>query len=398
MTRAALMTRAAARVAARSAENLERRLEAHASRNGARIVVDGETLCNFASNDYLGLSLHPRVQKALADAVAKHGAGSGAAHLLGGHNRAHSELEERFADWLGHPAALLCASGYQANLGVAMSLLDPGEVVVGDRLNHASLIDAARIAGARLLRYPHAEVDGAARQLARIPAGGFTLLATDGVFSMDGDIAPLTGLASITRAGGAGLWVDDAHGCGVLGPGGRGSLHAANVETSDVEVHTVTLGKAFGTAGALVLGSKELIAALLQFARPYIYSTASPPALAEASLASLEIVRGDEGDMLREGLQQRIAQWRAGSRELRLPALESETAIQPLLLGDAVRTLAAQAALRAKGFLVGAVRPPTVPTGKSRLRITLSALHSAADVDALLAECAACTEIGAATS
>ncbi len=392
------MARAAARVAARSEEHLERRLQTHAERNGARIRIDGAWLRNFTSNDYLGLSTHPRVQKALVDAVARHGAGSGAAHLLGGHARAHAALEERIAEWLGFPAALLCGSGYQANLGVAMSLLDPGEVLLGDRLNHASLIDAARIAGVRLLRYPHADAAGAARQLQRVPATECALLATDGVFSMDGDSAPLSELVSITRAAGAGLWVDDAHGCGVLGPGGRGSLHAASVEPRDVEVLTVTLGKAFGTAGALILGSQELIRALLQFARPYIYSTAAPPAWAQATLAALELVQGDEGESLRVRLQQRIAQWRAGARALGLPLLESATAIQPLLLGDAAAALAAQATLRAKGFLVGAVRPPTVPAGKSRLRITLSALHGVADIDELLAECASCSVVRAAAS
>lgn len=387
--RPALSARAAERVAARAKSLLLRKLTTHTSRDGATLVRDGGTLRNFASNDYLGLAQHRRVRGALLEGVARYGVGSGAAHLLGGHFEAHRALEESFADWLGYPRALLFGSGYQANLSVPMALLERGECLVEDRLNHASLIDAAVLAGARLLRYPHADAGAAARQLARTAPDSAALLASDGVFSMDGDVAPLTELARVARAAGTTLWIDDAHGCGATGPDGRGSVAAAGLGSEDVPLLTVTLGKAFGSHGALVCGSDEVIEALLQFARPYVYSTALPPALAHATLAALALVRGDEGAMFRARLGLAITRWRAGAMQLGLPSMPSDTAIQPLLLGSARAALDAQAFLEERGFLVGAVRPPTVPKGQSRLRITLSALHRDDEIDALLEHCAA---------
>lgn len=385
--RPALIARASARVDARAQAQLKRLLVTHDSREGAALLRDGRRLRNFASNDYLGLAQHPAVRAALIKGVQRFGIGSGSAHLLGGHFEPHRALEESFAQWLGYPRALLFGSGYQANLGVPMALLEAGEYVVEDKLNHASLIDAATLARARLARYPHADAQGAARQLARVPPSSAALLMTDGVFSMDGDVAPLASLAAVARAANATLMVDDAHGCGVLGPEGRGSVAAAGLECADVPLLTVTLGKAFGTCGALVLGDADLIEALLQFARPYVYSTASPPALAHATLAALAIVRGDEGTALRTRLDGSISRWRAGAAQLGLPMLDSSTPIQPLQLGAAISALDAQAFLEQRGFFVGAVRPPTVPKDQARLRITLSALHSDADVDALLEAC-----------
>ncbi len=387
--RPALSTRAAARVAARATAQLERRLLTHASRDGATCVRGASTLRNFASNDYLGLAQHARVREALVDGAHRYGVGSGAAHLLGGHFEAHRALEAAFAEWLGYPRALLFGSGYQANLAVPMALLERGECVVEDRLNHASLIDAAVLANARLLRYPHADAGAAARQLQRASMDAAALLASDGVFSMDGDVAPVAALAGIARDTGATLWIDDAHGCGATGPDGRGTVAAAGLGSAEVPLLTVTLGKAFGTHGALVCGGDALIEALLQFARPYVYSTALPPALAHATLAALELVRGDEGAALRARLDRTIARWRAGAVQLGLPVLPSDTAIQPLLVGSAAAVLDAQAFLEGRGYFVGAVRPPTVPKGQSRLRITLSALHDDDDIDALLEHCAA---------
>ncbi len=363
-------------------------LVAYEARDGAALLRNGHRLRNFASNDYLGLAQHPVVRDALIEGVRRFGVGSGAAHLLGGHFAPHRALEESFAQWLGYPRALLFGSGYQANLGVPMALLEPGEYVVEDKLNHASLMDAATLAGARLVRYPHADAQAAARQLARLPHSSAALLMTDGVFSMDGDVGPLALLSGAARNAGATLMVDDAHGCGVVGPQGRGSVAAAGLGYTDVPLLTVTLGKAFGSCGALVLGNADLIEALLQFARPYVYSTASPPALAHATLAALDIVRGDEGDALRARLDRSIARWRSGAAQLGLPMLDSSTPIQPLGTGAAAAALDAQSFLERHGFFVGAVRPPTVPTDQARLRITLSALHGDEDVDALLQACA----------
>jgi len=386
--RPALIARAAARVEARANAQLKRLLVTQDSREGASLVRDGQRLRNFASNDYLGLAQHPGVRAALVEGVQRFGVGSGAAHLLGGHFEPHRALEQSFAEWLGYRRALLFASGYQANLGVPMALLERGEYVVEDKLNHASLIDAAALARAHLVRYPHADAQGAARQLARVPPSSAALLMTDGVFSMDGDVAPLAALSGVARAANATLMVDDAHGCGVVGPDGRGSVAASGLDSDHVPLLTVTLGKAFGTCGGLVLGDTDLIEALLQFARPYVYSTALPPALAHSTLAALAIVRGDEGSVLRARLHQSIARWRAGAAQLGLPVLDSSTAIQPLKLGDATSALDAQAFLARRGFFVGAIRSPTVPQGQARLRITLSALHGDQDIDALLGSCA----------
>jgi 8-amino-7-oxononanoate synthase len=380
--RPALTARLAQLAQERSQAHLERRLRTVEQRDGVQVALDGRVLLNFCSNDYLGLAQHVEVVGALQEAAAWHGVGSGAAHLVCGHHREHARLEEAVAEWQGYPRALLFGSGYLANLGVLQALLGEGDVCVQDKLNHACLLDGARLAGAELKRYPHNDIEGALRQLkARNDAPA--MLATDGVFSMDGDLAPLKPLAILARAENATLYVDDAHGAGLMGPDGRGSVAHAALGPRDVPLQLITLGKALGGYGALVVGSDELIEAVLQAARPYLFTTALPPALAAASRAALGVARKESWRRFK--LTALTTRFRRGAQQLGLPLMDSNTPIQPLLLGDNAAALAAAAALEQKGFLVGAIRPPTVPEGRARLRITLSAAHSEAQVDALLA-------------
>ncbi len=355
-----------------------RRVVTH--RDGVRCEVEGRELLNFCSNDYLGLSQHPAVVAAAQDSAARDGAGSGASHLVCGHLAIHDALERALADWLQAPRALLFGSGYLANLAVIQSLLGDGDVCVQDRLNHASLIDAARLAGCRLRRYPHVDTAAALRQLRADPQGA-ALLASDGVFSMDGDVAPLRELALAARAQHAVFYVDDAHGVGVLGADGRGSVAAAQLGVADVALQLVTLGKALGGYGAAVVGDDALIGHLAETARPYLYTTALPPAQAAATLAAVTLARSEH--WRREQLQVAIARFRDAVAQHGFTLMPSYTPIQPLLCGDDNNALAMAAALEARGFWVVAIRPPTVPEGGARLRITLSALHAPADVDAL---------------
>jgi 8-amino-7-oxononanoate synthase len=352
-------------------------------------LVDGRTLVDFCGNDYLGLARHPEVISALTRTASTEGVGTGAAHLVSGHRGEHAALEEELADWTGRQRAVLFSTGVMANLGALQALLGAGNLpgrgdalCVQDRLNHASLIDGAQLAGSELRRYPHGDAEAAARQLDARPNHP-ALLATDGVFSMDGDVAPLAALATVCGERNAALYVDDAHGLGVMGPEGRGSVAAAGLDATQVPVLMGTLGKALGTAGAFVAGDADLIEAIVQFARPYIYTTAMPAALAAATRASLRLVRTDP-DGRRERLAANIERFRAGAEQLGLAVMPSQTAIQPLLVGSAEDALAASQALEAAGFLVVAIRPPTVPQGAARLRITLSATHSAEQIDALL--------------
>ncbi len=293
----------------------------------------------------------------------------------------HAELEEALAAWTGRERALLFSTGYMANLGVLQALLTRGDVCVQDKLNHACLLDGAKLSGAELKRYPHADVAAAARQLAAHPATA-ALLATDGVFSMDGDVAPLRELAQLCAREQATLMVDDAHGLGVLGDDGAGSVRAANLGQREVPLLMATLGKALGCSGAFVAGPATLIDGLVQFARPYIYTTAMPPALAAAALEAVQLAQSEA--WRREKLAALIARFRGGATELGLPLAASVSAIQPLLLGSAEAALAAAQALERQGLLVTAIRPPTVPVGQARLRITLSAAHEEAHVDRLL--------------
>lgn len=391
MSRPDLRARVETARAAREQAGLLRRPRTCDVTADGRRVVDGRTLVDFCGNDYLGLANHPDLVAALTRAANADGVGTGAAHLVSGHRGEHAALEEELADWTGRQRAVLFSTGVMANLGTLQALLGAGTlpaqgrgdaVCVQDRLNHASLIDGAQLAGAELRRYPHGDAVAAARQLDARPDAP-ALLATDGVFSMDGDVAPLADLAITCRERDALFYVDDAHGMGVLGPEGAGSVAAAGLTAADVPVLMGTLGKALGTAGAFVAGDASLIEAIVQFARPYIYTTAMPAALAAATRASLRLVRTDI-DGRRDRLAARIARFRAGAAQLGLPVMASATAIQPLLLGSADAAMAAARRLEAAGFLVVAIRPPTVPQGAARLRITLSAAHSEAQVDGLL--------------
>ncbi|WP_282278014.1 8-amino-7-oxononanoate synthase [Stenotrophomonas sp. PS02297] len=353
-----------------------------ARRDGVRLDVGGKWLTGFCSNDYLGLSQQFEVVAALQDAAGREGAGSTASHLVCGHHVLHEQLEREMADWLGYPRALLFDSGFMANLAVQQALLsEDSDVCVQDRLNHASLLDATRLAGCRLRRYPHLDSEGAMRQL-KNAADGAAMLATDGVFSMDGDIAPLRSLSLVARMQEALFYVDDAHGIGVVGEHGRGCVADAGLGVNEVPLQLATLGKALGGHGAVVLGEESLIQHLAETARPYIYTTALPPAQAAASLAAVKLARRDH--WRREKLVELIAAFRDGARRNGLELMPSETPIQPLLCGDEATVMALGAALEQSGFLVGAIRPPTVPEGKARLRITLSALHTIEQVKALV--------------
>ena len=312
--------------------------------------------------------------------AAKWGVGGGASHLVIGHSTPHHQLEEALAEFTGRPRALLFSTGYMANLAAVTALVGQGDTVLQDRLNHASLLDAGLLSGARFSRYLHNDVASLEKRLDK--ATGNTLVVTDGVFSMDGDLADLPSICAAAKARGAWVMVDDAHGFGPLGTNGGGIVEHFGLGQDDVQVLVGTLGKGFGTAGAFVAGSEELIETLIQFARPYIYTTSQPPAVACATLKSLELLRADS--WRREHLDRLIARFRAGAAEIGLALMDSPTPIQPVLVGSSERALALSAALRARGILVGAIRPPTVPAGSARLRITFSAAHEEAQVDQLL--------------
>lgn len=376
-----LLERLAVQTAARESERLSRRLRRIEHVQGPWLETGGRRLLSFCGNDYLGLAQHPQLIAALKRSADDEGVGSGSAHLICGHRAEHAELEAALAEWTGRERALLFSTGYMANLGVLQALLSRDDVCVQDKLNHACLLDGAQLSGAELKRYPHADVDAAARQLvARSDAAA--LLATDGVFSMDGDLAPLRELAALCAREHATLMVDDAHGLGVFGDRGAGSVRAAQLDQREVPVLMATLGKALGCFGAFVAGSAELIDGLIQFARPYIYTTAMPPALAAATLVAVRLAQDEQ--WRRDRLAALIERFRHGASQLGLSLMPSASAIQPLLFGSAQAALDAAAQLEAHGLLVSAIRPPTVPAGSARLRITLSAAHEEAHVDQLL--------------
>jgi 8-amino-7-oxononanoate synthase len=362
---------------------------------GARLRVDGRELLGFCSNDYLGLSHHPQVIEALVQA-AQRGVGSGASHLVSGHSAEHHALEEELADFVGRERAVLFSTGYMANLGVIGALVGRRGLVVEDRLNHASLIDAGLLSGAKLLRYAHADTVaaesafGAARKGAAVSDAtrGQRVLATDGLFSMDGDLAPLPELARIAAAKNAWLVVDDAHGLGVLGASGRGIVEYFGLSVREVPVLVGTLGKAFGTFGAFVAGDAALCEWLIQKARTYIYTTALPPALAAATRQALALAVAES--WRRERLRSHVATFRKEALGMGLQLMNSDSPIQPLLLGSAERALAASRALEDLGLWVAAIRPPTVPKNSARLRITFSAAHDSADIARL---CEALTDL-----
>lgn len=376
----------AARLAERRAVDLYRQRPLLQSPQGPNVVVDGQPLLAFCSNDYLGLANHPEVIAAWQAGAERWGVGGGASHLVVGHSTPHHQVEEALAELTGRPRALLFSTGYMANLGAITALVGQGDTVLQDRLNHASLLDGGLLSGARFNRYLHNDAVSLANRLGK--ACGNTLVVTDGVFSMDGDLADLPALAEVARARGAWLMVDDAHGLGTLGAQGGGIVEHFGLGIDDVPVLIGTLGKACGTAGAFVAGSDDLIEALVQFARPYIYTTSQPPALACATLKSLELLRRET--WRREHLAGLIRQFREGAVQIGLQLMDSPTPIQPILIGDSAQALRLSQMLRERGLLVTAIRPPTVPAGSARLRVTLSAAHSEAQVQLLLNALADC--------
>jgi 8-amino-7-oxononanoate synthase len=375
------MKNLAAQLALRKQQNLYRTRQLMDGPQGVEVTIAGRKLLSFCSNDYLGLANHPDVVAAFHRGLDEYGAGSGAAHLVTGHSREHHALEEELADFVQRPRALLFSTGYMANLGAMAALTGRGDRIFEDRLNHASLLDGARLSDARLVRYAHADPGALEQALASAPPGEY-LVATDGVFSMDGDIAPLPQLAAVARRHTAWLLVDDAHGLGVIGPDGRGSVAAAGLGFAEVPVLMGTLGKAVGTFGAFVAGTDDLIETLIQEARTWIYTTAPPPAVASATRAALQLVTKET--WRREQLLQLIDRFRSGARQLGLAVGASTTPIQPVIIGEPETAMRLSDALRAAGILVTAIRPPTVPAGTARLRITFSATHTDGQVDRLL--------------
>ena len=348
---------------------------------GPRIVVAGREYLAFCSNDYLGLANHPKIVEAAIDAARTYGVGEGASHLLSGHSIVHERLEAKLAEFLEVPRALLFSTGYQANIGAVTALAGPEDAVFSDALNHASLIDGVRLSRAQVVRYPHADLEFLGRALADSQARG-KLIVTDGVFSMDGDIAPLPSMLELCERHDAWLLVDDAHGFGVIGPDGRGSPAHFGLSSPRI-VYVGTLGKAAGVSGAFVAGATEVIETVLQRARTYAYTTAAPALLAAAVEASLELIR-EEG-WRRERLRRLIAALKQSLHGAEPALAPSDTPIQPLIIGANSEAVAASAALRERGILAPAIRPPTVPEGTARLRISLSAAHNEEDIARLAA-------------
>lgn len=367
-------------LAALAADGLLRRRRTIEGPLGPRVRVGGRELLCFGSNDYLGLAADPRLVAAACEGAHELGVGAGASHLVCGHNAAHEELEVRLAEFVGLPRALVFSTGYMANLGIVTALLDRHDAVFADRLNHACLNDAALLSRATFQRYPHADV-GALERLLAASTAPRKLVASDAVFSMDGDIAPVPELIALCERHGAWLLLDDAHGFGVLGRDGRGTPSHFDVRSPHL-IHMGTLGKAAGVFGAFVAGDAALIDLLLQRARPYIYTTAAPPLLARALLASLDVIELE--GWRRERLAALIAQLKSALCPGRMRLLASDTPIQPLLIGANDAALEVGAALEDAGIWVPVIRPPTVPKGTARLRISLSAAHTEADVAALL--------------
>jgi 8-amino-7-oxononanoate synthase len=369
------------RLEAMAGEGLLRRRRISDARPGAKMCLEGRPMLAFSSNDYLGLAADARVVEALAEGARKFGAGAGASHLVGGHHRAHHELEARLAEFVGAARALYLSSGYAANLALLTTLAGADAEIFADRLNHASLNDGMLLSRARFHRYPHADLDALERMLGRARKAR-KLVVTDSVFSMDGDIAPLAELSALCARYGAWLLVDDAHGFGVLGPQGRGAFAQAQLRGPHL-IYMGTLGKAAGVAGAFIAAEADVVEMLVQRARSYIYTTALPPALAHALLTSVDIIERE--DWRRERLQQLIGLLRLRLAAAPLRLMPSTTPIQPIVLGAAAAATAASAALERDGLYVPAIRPPTVARGHARLRVSLSAQHDADDVERLCA-------------
>ena len=374
-------------LAERKQQHLYRQRRELQSAQGATVQVDGQTLINFSSNDYLGLANHPEVVSAFQQAADDFGVGSGASHLVCGHSRLHHQLEQELAAFTGRDRAVLFSTGYMANLGVINALVGKNDFIFEDKLNHASLLDGGLLSGAKFQRFLHNDIESLETKLRRCDEGdnqnSKKLIVVDGVFSMDGDCAPLKALSDLADKYQAWLMVDDAHGLGVLGDNGAGCAEHFQLNQQQLPILMGTLGKGFGSFGAFVAGSDELIETLIQYARPYIYTTALPPAIAAASLASLKIIREDKNR--RQHLQQLISLFKQRAAQLDLNLMPSDTAIQPLMIGDSEKAMLISEALQQQGFLVGAIRPPTVPNNTARLRVTLSAAHTQQQVLDLLA-------------
>ncbi|MGO1502484.1 MAG: 8-amino-7-oxononanoate synthase [Marinobacter sp.] len=353
------------------------------------LTADGKRLLSFCSNDYLGLASHPAIMETLRCALPETGLGGASSHLICGHHEAHHRLEERLAAFTKRSSALFFSTGYMANIGVISALAGRGDTIFSDQLNHASIIDGCILSRANVRRYAHGDVTSLAVMLSE--TSGHKLVVTDGVFSMDGDVAPLRELAQVCRDHGALLVVDDAHGFGVVGPQGRGSVAELGLSEEDVPILVGTLGKAAGTSGAFVAGSAVLMDYLVQKARTYIYTTAMPPALALATCASLDLI--EHGDERRVHLQSLVEQFRRGATALGYNLMPSRTPVQPIIIGHNRQALALSQALEECGVLVTAIRPPTVPEGEARLRVTFSAAHSTDDLKSLLQALSDCRHL-----
>ncbi len=370
-------------------QQLDKREQAHQYRRrrimstpqGIKVRIGGREYLNFCSNDYLGLANHPELKKSFKQAVDRYGVGSGSAHLINGHSHEHHALEEELAAFTGRQRALLFSTGYMANLGLVSTLLGRNDTLFADRLNHASLIDAGVLSHARVQRYAHNDMDALGEKLAQCGRGE-KLIVSEGVFSMDGDLAPVADMAQLASEHDALLMIDDAHGFGVLGKTGAGSLELAGLDAVAVPVLMGTLGKAPGSFGAFVAGDEVLIEALINHARSYVYTTALPPAVAAATRTSLRLLQTES--WRREKLAALVDYWKQGAMKLQLPLLKSDTAIQPLLLGSSEKAVRVSRHLKERGFLISAIRPPTVPNGQARLRITFCAEHEQAHIDRLL--------------
>ena len=375
----------ASQLLARKKAGLYRSRLTSSSPQGVHVEIDAKEYLSFCSNDYLGLATHPELIHAICDCASSWGAGAGASHLLGGHSEPHEKLEQALAAFMGTERALLFSTGYMANLAVLTALVGRGDVIHQDRLNHASLIDGALLSRASLKRYRHADMEDLQGQLAN-KTGDRIIVASDGVFSMDGDLAPLTRLLELCRNNNALCYIDDAHGFGVLGDQGRGIVEVNNVSCKDYDdghlLSMCTLGKAMGSFGAFVAGSDEIIETLIQHGRSYIYTTALPPAIAAASYAALEIISAE--GWRRQKLTGLVDYFRSACQQRNIPVMDSSSPIQPVLIRDNDQAVAIAERLKQLGLLVFAIRSPTVAAGSERLRITLSAAHEETEIDALL--------------
>lgn len=368
-------------LAQRKAEHLYRSRKTLASPQSVEPIIDGKKVLSFCSNDYLGLANHPDVIESFKAAADQYGVGSGSAHLVSGHSLEHHLLEEELAEFMGTERALLFSTGYMANLGVVSALADRQSEIYEDKLNHASLLDAALLSRAKRIRYPHLNMDNLQHRLSDSNKAN-KFIISDGVFSMDGDVAPLTELITLANQNKATLMIDDAHGIGVLGEKGRGIIEHFNQQVDDVPVLIGTLGKAFGTAGAFVAGSDDVVETLIQKSRSYIFTTAMPAAVAAATRTSLKIL--EKESWRREKLQSLIQQFRQGAAELGLKLIESNTAIQPVIIGSSEQALRLSEKLLEKNILISAIRPPTVAKNSARFRVTFSATHKPEHIEQLL--------------